>query len=153
MFRCSVFFCPVSWGLPLVRHTVLVRKAHPRTPLFSADKMLRKRPPATPARLAVGAVLFAACALGAWLTIPRPDLRVINASGQAIAITVSSGQATASQKLGVDRVWAVEPDFPAGQPLRVQVSLPGGVAVDTSIEAAAFPLRVAVAEDGTVAPR
>ncbi len=100
----------------------------------------------------MGAALFGLCALGAWLTIPRPDVRVMNASGQDVTVTVRSAQVRAAQKLGVDRTWAVEQEFKAG-PLRFQVKLPDRPGVETTITAPTFPLRVAVAEDGRVAPR
>ncbi|WP_029483729.1 hypothetical protein [Deinococcus marmoris] len=124
----------------------------PRTPLFSAGSIVRKRPPATPARLAVGAVLFGLCALGAWLTIPRPDVRVINASGQIVTVSVQGGGGAATQKLGVDRVWAVKQDFAPGT-LRFQVKLPDRPGVSTTLATSTLPVRVAIAEDGRIAPR
>ncbi|CAM3413857.1 hypothetical protein DESA109040_11645 [Deinococcus saxicola] len=124
----------------------------PRTPLFSSGSIVRKRPPATPARLAVGAVLFGLCALGAWLTIPRPDVRVINASGQIVTVSVQGGGVAATQKLGVDRVWAVEQDFAPGT-LRFQVKLPDRPEVSSALTSRTLPLRVAIAEDGQIALR
>ncbi|MDV6375928.1 hypothetical protein [Deinococcus arenicola] len=130
-----------------------MNESRPRKPLFSSGSILRKRPPATPARLAVGAVLFAGCALGAWLTIPRPDVRVINASGQSITVMVSAGEGTVSQKLGIDRVWAVEQKFTGGGSLHFEVGLPNRQGVKTTLAAFKLPLRVAVDESGQVAPR
>lgn len=126
--------------------------SRPRTPLFTPGSVVRKRPPATPARLAVGAALFGLCALGAWLTIPRPDVRVINASGQIVTVSVQGGGAAATQNLGVDRVWAVEQDFAPGT-LRFRVRLPDRPEVSTALAAPTLPLRVAIAEDGQIAPR
>ncbi len=133
-------------------HNSPVTESRPRKPLFTPGSIVRKRPPATPARLAVGAVLFGLCALGAWLTIPRPDVRVINASGQIVTVSVQGGGAAATQKLGVDRVWAVEQDFTPGT-LRFQVKLPDRPEVSSALTSPTLPLRVAIAEDGRIAPR
>ncbi|GGL76574.1 hypothetical protein GCM10010840_13320 [Deinococcus aerolatus] len=133
-------------------HNGPVSEPRPRTPVFSLGAASRKRPPVTPARLAVGAALFSVCALGAWLTMPRPDVRVINASGQAVTVTVRGEGSAATRTLGVDRVWAVEQAFPAG-PLRFQVRLPGRPGVSTALASPVLPLRVAIGEDGRVAPR
>lgn len=135
-----------------MRHNTSVTESRPRSPLFSLGARSGKRPPATPARLAVGAALFGLCALGAWLTMPRPDVRVMNASGQSVTVTVRGGGAEATQTLGVDRVWAVNQAFAPG-PLDFQVRLPDRPEVRTALAAPPFPLRVAVDPDGHVAPR
>ncbi|GGM01971.1 hypothetical protein [Deinococcus aerophilus] len=124
-----------------------------RSPFAHLSLRRGKRPPATPARLALGAVLFGGCALGAWLTLPRPDVRVINASGQPITVTVDGAGAAASRSLGVNRVWAVEPRFAAGTPLRFRVALPDRAEQETTFSTPTLPLRVAVTEEGRVTPR
>jgi hypothetical protein len=91
--------------------------------------------------------------LGAWLTLPRPDVRVINASGQPVTVTVTGAGATASQALGIDRVWAVESRFAAGTPLRFHVALPDRAERETTFPAPTLPLRVAVTGEGRVVPR
>lgn len=133
-------------------HNGPVSSPRPRTPVFSLAAASRKRPPATPARLAAGAALFGLCALGAFLTMPRPDVRVINASGQAVTVTVRGAGAAATRRLGVDRVWAVPQAFPGGA-LHFEVALPGRPEVRTALASPRLPLRVAIAQDGRVAPR
>ena len=59
-----------------MRHNGPVTPSRPRTPLFTPGSIVRKRPPATPARLAVGAALFGLCA---WVL--RRGLRRLEVAG------------------------------------------------------------------------
>ncbi len=98
-------------------------------------------------------MLFGGCVLGAWLTLPRPDVRVINASGQPVTVTVNGAGTTASRTLGINRVWAVEPRFAAGTPLNFRVALPDRTERETAFPTPTLPLRVAVTGEGRVVLR
>lgn len=111
--------------------------------------------PAALARVAapLGACVLGICLLLAYLTLPRSNLKVTNASGQAVAVTVRGADTRHDRALGMRRTWAVEQHFAPGEWVRFRVRLPGGSTADTSVDWPGTPLSVAVDEKGRVAPR
>lgn len=77
----------------------------------------------------MGAALFGLCTLGPCLTIPRPDMRVINASGQSVTVAV---RGATTQTLNIDRIWAVNQDFGPGT-LHFRMKLPDQSEVSTAL--------------------
>lgn len=113
---------------------------------FEAGQKSRK---IIPKRRVQGGLLFILIAVVAYFATPRPNIKIVNLSGQTVEVSLKTNDHKLQHQLKNLRTWRITETVEM-QNLVVVVQFPEGKTVHSTFKNTIYPLNLSVAANGSI---
>lgn len=114
--------------------------------IFEAGRKSRQT---IPKRRVQGGLLFILIAVVAYFSTPRPNIKIVNLSGQTVQVSLNVNEHKLQHQLKNLRTWRITETVDT-QNLVVAVQFPEGKKVNSTFKNPVYPLNLSVAVSGTL---